>query len=350
MFGRVRTIEKMLFTKELSVYLKSTVPLHEALLVLAEHEQLPSFRSIIHEVALSIENGQSLSHAMSRFPRVFDQFYVSLVEVGEASGTLPESLEHLAKFLERSYTLKKKVQSIFLYPSLVILVALLMSTFITIYILPQLVRLFQSFQTALPWSTKLLLWFSQFAQQHGWKVLLGCGVFFIFVRLLFLISRVRTQWQLLLPHLPFIGSFLRQYYATSFFHDIGVLLRSGVTITNAMVIEKQSHRNAAFRKVAADLERTLEAGKPLWETFEHQSTELFPSIVTKMIAAGERSGKLEESFFYLSDFFDEEVERSIKNFTVLLEPILLILIGGVVAFIATAILFPIYALTGSIRR
>lgn len=340
----------MLFTRELAVYLKSTVPLHEALVILAKHEKLSSFQTVIQQVALSIENGQSLSHAMSRFPRIFDRLYLSLVEVGEASGTLPESLEQVSSFLERSYTLRKKVQSIFLYPTMIIAVALFMSAFITIYILPQLVRLFQSFQTTLPWSTRLLLWVSQTLQLYGWKILLGLFILMISVRLLFFIPLVRTWWQTLLPKLPFVGGFLRQYYAASFFRDIGVLLRSGVTITQAMAIEKESHRNAAFRQVASELGQSLEAGKSLWEIIEKKYTFLFPSLVPKMIAAGERSGKLEESFFYLSNFFDEEIERSIKNFTVLLEPILLIIIGGVVAFIATAILSPIYALTGSLRR
>ncbi|TXH00333.1 MAG: type II secretion system F family protein [Candidatus Moraniibacteriota bacterium] len=350
MFGRVRIVEKMLFTRELAVYLKSAVPLHEALVLLARHEKLSSFHTVIQEIALSVENGQSLSHTLSRFPDIFDRLYLSLVEVGEASGTLPESLEQVSFFLERSYTLRKKVQSIFLYPTMIISVALLMSAFITIYILPQLIRLFQSFQTELPWPTKVLLWLSTTLQMHGWKILLGGIVIVIGTRLLFTLPFFRTQWQLLLPRLPFVGGFLRQYYAASFFHDIGVLLRSGVTITQAMAIEKESHRNAAFRKVAANLEQSLEAGKSLWEIFERQYAPLFPSLVSKMVAAGERSGKLKESFFYLSNFFDEEVERSIKNFTVLLEPILLIIIGGVVAFVATAILSPIYALTGSLRR
>lgn len=343
-------MQKMLFTKELSIYLKSAVPLHEALLTLRHHEKLSSFSTIIDQISKDVENGQTLAHALNRFPRVFDRLYLSLVEIGEVSGTLPLSLEHLALFLERSYALRKKVQSIFLYPSIVISVAIIIGTFITVYILPQLVHLFSSFRTALPLSTRLLLGFSNFIQTHGWTVLLGIILVVSFIRLLFLIPAVQQRWQLMLPHLPFIGGFLRQYYTASFFHDMGILLKSGVPVARAFVVEKQSHRNEAFRRVAAEAERSLEEGKSLWETIETKYVKLFPPIVSKMIAVGERSGKLEETFFYLSSFFDEEVERSIKNFTVLLEPILLLVIGGVVAFIATAILAPIYALTGSIRR
>ena len=343
-------MEKMLFTKELAIYLKSAIPLHEALSALCHHEKLPSFRRIVERVLKDVENGQTLTHALSRFPKVFDQLYLSLVEIGELSGTLSVTLEYLTLFLERSYSLRKKVQGIFLYPSLVISVALIISTFITVSILPQLVRLFHSFHTTLPLSTRFLLGFANFIQHYGWITLGGVVLFLTLTRLLFIVPTVRKKWQLIVPHFPFVGRFLCEYYAASFFHDVGILVKSGMPIEKAFIIEKRSHPNEAFRRVAAGLEHTLEEGKPLWKTIETMYPKLFPNIVSKMVAVGERSGKLEDTFFYLSTFFDEEVDRYIKNFTVLLEPLLLVIIGGVVAFIAMAILAPIYTLTGSIRR
>lgn len=350
MLGRVSAVEKMLFTQELTLYLKSAVPLNEALETLGAHERLPSFRRIIRTLLEDVENGQPLAQSLRRFPKVFDELYVSLVEIGELSGTLPKSLEHLTHFLERSYTLRKKVQSIFLYPSIIVSVALLLGIVITIYILPQLVRLFGSFRIELPLSTKLLLGFSQFIEHYGWWVLLGIGIGMLVTRSLLLIPMVWHGWQRLLIAVPGIGRFLRQYYLASFFHDTGILLKSGMPIAQVFGIEKRSHQHIRFRQLAADLERSLQEGRGLWQEIETKYAYLVPPLVAKMIAVGERSGKLEDTFFYLSDFFDQEVERSIKNFTVLLEPILLIVIGGVVAFIATAILAPIYSLTGSIRR
>lgn len=349
-FGRVSAIEKMLFTKELSMYLGSAVPLNEALLTLKQHENLPSFRRIIRHLVTDVENGQSLARALSRFPKTFDRLYVSLVEIGETSGTLPESLEHLAIFLERSYALRKKVQSIFLYPSMVVFIALILGTFITVYILPQLVRLFSSFQITLPLSTRLLLGFSRLIEQYGWVFLLGAITLIVVVKLLSNISLICRWWHRVVLKMPFFGGFLRQYHIAAFFHDLGVLLKSGVPVATALGIEKKSHQNLTFGALAGRLESSLHEGKSLWQILETEYADLFPPIVAKMVAVGERSGKLEDTFFYLSKFFDEEVERSIKNFTVLLEPALLLLIGSMVAFIATAILAPIYSLTGSIRR
>ncbi len=340
----------MLFTQELALYLRSAVPLSEALLSLSEHEKLPNFKKVILELRKDVENGQSFSHALGRHPKIFDRLYISLISVGEASGTLSSSLEHLAQFLERSYALRKKVGSIFLYPSMIVLSAILLGGFITVYILPQLVRLFGSFHIELPLATKILLGFAVFIENHGLTFLMVLVLGSVAFQLLLMIGRVRRFFHRLLLALPVVGPFLRQYYLASFFHDVGVLLRSGMPIAEVFLVEEKAHQNIIFSELAGDLARALQNGKDLWQEIERYEKKLLPSLVAKMIAAGERSGKLEETFFYLSDFFDAEVDRTVKNFTVLLEPILLLFIGALVAFLAVAILAPIYSLSGSIHR
>lgn len=350
MFFRVSMMQKMLFTRELALYLKSAVPLSEALAALGQHEKLPRFQGVISQLQHDIENGQSFAHALSRHPKVFDSLYVNLVSVGEASGTLPNSLAHLADFLERSYALRKKVGSIFLYPSMIIISALSLGGFITVYILPQLVRLFGSFHIELPLATKILLGFAGLVERHGLTLLVVLIVLFVSLRLLLAFSWAKRFAHRAILALPIVGPFLRQYYLTAFFHDVGVLLRSGMPISEVFLVEEKAHRNVVFSELATDLSRALERGEELWQEIETHQGNLLPPLVAKMIAAGERSGKLEETFFYLSDFFDAEVDRSVKNFTILLEPFLLIVIGAIVAFLAVAILAPIYSLSGSIHR
>jgi type IV pilus assembly protein PilC len=350
MFFRVSMMQKMLFTRELAMYLRSAVPLREALAALGEHEKLPRFRGVISQLQRDIENGQSFAHALSRHPKVFDSLYVNLVSVGEASGTLPNSLAHLADFLERSYALRKKVGSIFLYPSMIIISALALGGFITVYILPQLVRLFGSFRIELPLATKILLGFAELVTNYGLMLLVSLVAAFVGLRLLLAFGWAKRFAHRAVLALPIVGPFLRQYYLAAFFHDVGVLLRSGMPIAEVFLVEEKAHRNAVFSGLSADLGRALERGEELWQEIETHQSGLFPPLVAKMIAAGERSGKLEETFFYLSDFFDAEVDRSIKNFTILLEPFLLIVIGAIVAFLAVAILAPIYSLSGSIHR
>lgn len=343
-------IQKMLFTRELALYLKSAVPLSEALSSLGQHEQLPRFKGIIARLQEDIENGQSFAHALARHPKVFDGLYISLVSIGEASGTLPKSLEQLANFLERSYALRKKVGSIFLYPSMIIASALALGGFITVYILPQLVRLFGSFRIELPLATKILLGFAGLIERHGIVLLISFAAIVVGLRLVLTLGWAKRFAHRAILSVPIVGPFFRQYYLAAFFHDTGVLLQSGMPIAEVFLVEEKTHRNAVFSALSADLGRALQGGQALWQEIELHQAALFPPLVAKMIAAGERSGKLEETFFYLSDFFDAEVDRSVKNFTILLEPFLLIVIGAIVAFLAVAILAPIYSLSGSIHR
>ncbi len=350
MFFRVSIVQKMLFTRELALYLKSAVPLSEALSSLGQHEKLPRFRGVIAELENDIQNGQSFAHALERHPKVFDSLYVSLVSIGEASGTLAKSLGHLADFLEQSYALRKKVGSIFLYPSLIVISTIGLGGFMTVYILPQLVRLFGSFRIELPLATNILLSFATFIERYGLVLIIALVGVAVLGRLLLAFGRVKRLAHRAVLSIPVIGPFLRQYYLATFFHDIGVLLQSGIPIAEVFLIEERAHRNVVFSELSANLGRALESGKELWEEIEKNQQALFPPLVAKMIAAGERSGKLEETFFYLSDFFDAEVDRAVKNFTILLEPLLLIFIGSIVAFLAVAILAPIYSLSGSIHR
>lgn len=350
MFSRIGMMQKMLFTRELSLYLRSVVPLREALESLGQHEKLPGFKVVIRQLREDIENGQSFAHALERHPKVFDKLYVSLVSVGEASGTLADSLAHLADFLERSYALRKKVGSIFLYPSMIIASAIGLGGFITVYILPQLVRLFGSFHIELPLATKILLGFAGLVERHGIVLIVSLAAVLLILRVLLVFGWAKRLVHRAVLALPIIGPFLRQYYLAAFFHDVGVLLQSGMPIAEVFLVEEKAHRNIIFSELSADLGLALQSGKELWQEIEVHQADLFPPLVSKMIAAGERSGKLEETFFYLSEFFDAEVDRVVKNFTILLEPLLLIVIGAIVAFLAVAILAPIYSLSGSIHR
>lgn len=350
MFDQVGQVEKMLFTKELSVLLKSGVPLHEALVSLAHQSKFSSMKRILEQVIVDAENGQTLVHAFGRYPRVFDALYVNLLAIGEQSGNLVMNLEYLSDQLDRSYILRKKIQGILLYPAIVFSSAGLLGALISVFILPKLVRLFDSFNVALPLSTRVLLWFAALMRDFGKEMLLGVFLLVVFLRLFVLIPPIRSIWHRIILSLPFLGPFLKNVSLALLFRDLGVMLQSGLPISRAVEIESGIMSNLAYARMLREWQETLLQGKSIAEGIEGKYGFLLPEIVVKMIAAGEQSGKLDETFLYLSDFLDAEVDRTAKNFTVLLEPILLLIIGGIVAFLALAILTPIYSLTGSIHR
>ncbi len=346
----IQNVERLLFTRELAVLLKSGVSLREALSSLYEQSQFSAMRKIITAIIGDVENGQMLAHALKRHPKVFSHLYINLIVIGEQSGTLSKNLEFLALQLEKSYQLRKKIESILLYPTIVFLTAVTLASLISVFILPKLVKLFDSFETGLPLSTQALLWFAALMKAHGIAIFISGIAILIGIRIATLLPIIRPHWHRLLLRLPLLGGFLRSVYLAQFFRDMGVMLSSGLPLSQALFVEERSMMNLAFSDMARNIHRAVLEGKSVSEELSAQYSFLVPSVVVKMIAAGEQSGKLSDTFLYLSNFLDDEVDRSAKNFTVVLEPVLLIVIASVVVFIALAILSPIYSLTGAVRR
>ncbi|MBP5993596.1 MAG: type II secretion system F family protein [Candidatus Moranbacteria bacterium] len=346
----IQNVEKLLFTRELSVLLKSGVPLREALVSIAEQSQFSSMRRVIETVIEDIENGQPLAYALERHPKVFSHLFVSLVGIGERSGALSKNLEFLALQLEKTYQLKKKIQSVLLYPAIVLATSVTLTGLISVFVLPKLMKLFASFDMLLPLSTRILLAFSLLMKEYGVIALLMIGILAVVFRGVTLLPIIRPYWHRVLLRLPVVGAFLRSLYLAQFFRDMGVMLGSGLSISQALLVEERAAQNWVFADMARGLHTSSLEGRTLSAELSGRYASLAPSVVTKMIFAGEQSGRLSETFLYLGDFLDEEVDRNAKNFTVVLEPALLIIIASVVIFLALAILSPIYQLTGSVHR
>lgn len=350
MFSSISHIEKLLFTRELSVLLKSGVALGEALESLESKSRSGNLQRVISTLLSDVENGQLLSHAMARFPKIFDPLYLNMVKIGEASGTLKENLAFLSGQLDSSYQLRKKIQGILLYPAIVLSMALLLGAAISIFILPRLLKLFESFDVALPLSTRILLSFSSLMERHG--VLIFSIIFLccILWRLFIALPIIKPYWHRFLLSLPVFGEFFQNIAVAHFCRDMGTMLQSGLPILEALTVEETVMEDRAIARLVGGLAVAVSEGRTLADELSRKQYMLIPPLAIKMIAAGEKTGQLGETLLYLETFFEAEVDRKIKNMTVLFEPLLLIVIGIIVAFLALAILTPIYSLTGSIRR
>ena len=350
MFFSVSHIDKLLFTRELSILMKSGVSLGEALESLQDKAGKGSMHTVIASVIQDVKNGQLLSRALSRYPKVFDDLYINLVKIGETSGTLKENLEFLSQQLDNAFVLRKKIQGIILYPSIVLTMALGLAAGISIFILPRLTKLFTSFNVDLPLSTRILLGIASFMEKHG--LLLFAGLFALFVAFRFIIalSAVKPYWHRFVLMLPGLGDFSQNVAVAHFCRDMGIMLQSGLPILEALQVEERVMNNRALSRLIGDLARAVSQGRSLSEELSRERYQIISPLAIKMIAAGEKTGKLGDTFLYLEKFFEAEVDRKIKNMTVLFEPILLLTIGLIVVFLALAILTPIYSLTGSVRR
>lgn len=350
LFSSISTIEKLLFTREVSILLKSGVALGDALTSLREKAGSGGISRVLDGLIQDVQNGQQLSHALERFPEVFDHLYLNMVRIGEASGTLNENLDFLSRQLDSAYTLRKKIQGIILYPSIVMTLALLLGAGISVFILPRLVKLFSSFDVALPLSTRVLLKIAAFMEAHGIVFFIAIFASFMAFRLCVHWRPIRPYWHRFLLSLPGFSEFFQAVAVAHFCRDMGVMLQSGLPILEALRTEERVMENRAIARLIASLAQAVAQGKALSDELEHERYRIISPLAVKMIAAGEKTGRLSDTFLYLEAFYETEVDRKIKNMTVLFEPLLLLIIGLIVAFLALAILTPIYSLTGAVKR
>ena len=350
LLNRITLLDELTFTKHLAIMIKSGIPLSEAIKSLADQTKNPNFKQVLTEVLAEVENGQSLEKALSKHPNVFNSLYLSLVRTGEKSGKLEENLDYLSGQLRKSYDFRKKVQAATLYPKIVLAATVIMGGAISLFVLPKLIELFESLDVELPITTKILLFVASLMKDWGYLIIGGLLLLYFVFLWLIRTRTIKPSWHKFLVNMPLFGRLVQNIELTSICRNLGIMLKSGLTLPVALETQREATDNLVFKEMIVDLSASVEKGKKLSEELNSKKYQMIPAIVTKMIAVGESTGKLDETLLYLGDFFEEEVDDTTKNLSNTLEPILLLVIGVVVAFVAMAIISPIYSLTGSIRK
>lgn len=340
--------EKLLFTKHLAVMVKAGLPIDQVFETLFEQTNSIYFKKIIKSILIDINNGQSLTKSLSKFPKIFDDFFVNMIKVGEESGTLSETLDFLADQLSKNYNLKKKVKNALLYPEIVLIITFIIGGGISIFVLPKLTDLFSSFEVELPVITKILLWFANLMKNYGILIFAVVILLIIIFLNLIRITPIKFWWHKTILKIPIVGKTSKYGQFSQFTRNLGILLKSGVPINDGLNITSQTMTNNYFKFLLKKIAKQVEQGTSISDALREDDFKIFPSLISKMIDVGEKTGKLDEVLIYLSDFYEEEMDNISKNLSVTLEPIMLIVIGSIVAFVALAIILPIYQLTGNI--
>ncbi|MFC1595125.1 type II secretion system F family protein [Patescibacteria group bacterium] len=346
--GRVTLTQKALFAKHISVMLKSGLAITEALSI-ARDSAKGKLRSVINDILQSVESGNSLSDSFNRHPKVFSDLFVTATYAGESSGTLVENLENVASELESEKELSSKIKSAMLYPTVVMVAAFVLGMVLSFVVLPKIIPLFEGLKADLPATTRGLIWFSHFIQDHS--VSLPIGIIATVVFLLWLLRQrfIKPVTHKILLTTPIIKKVSRASNLARFCRTLGTLLKSGLTIDESLDITKKTLGNYYYRKAIEGLSKNVARGSKLSDSLE-SNPELFPLLVTRMIKVGEESGKFEETLFYLAHFYEVEVDTSTKTMATAIEPVLLIAIGLTVGFLALSIITPIYEITGNVKR
>lgn len=350
LFNRVPFLERLLFTKHLATMVKAGIPIAEALATLVDQAKSPSFKTILTAVLKDIKNGQSLAKSFSKHPQAFDQFYISLVKIGEGSGKLEENLKFLSEQLAKDYATRQKIKGAMLYPTLIFSATIIMGGFIGLFILPQLVDFFTAFEIELPLTTKILLFVANLFKDYGIILVVSLLLLALLLYLAVQLPKIKFLWHTYTLKIPLFGQIISYGQLARFSRNLGTLLKSGVPVTKSLDTTANTLSNLKFRHDLLQVGQELSKGKKIGAILDKHSFPEFPPLVSKMISVGEKTGKLEDTLLYLSEFYEDEIDNISKNLTTILEPILLVGIGLIVGFVALAIISPIYELTGSIRR
>lgn len=344
--SKISQLQKVVLTKHLAIMLHAGIALDEALRIL-EMQSKGKLRAVLAEVRQRVESGERLADAFSGHPSVFNTFYVNMVRAGEESGNLADNLEQLALRYGKDFELRRKAQSAMLYPALVLVLTGALGMVVSLFVLPRLTTLFRAFRFELPWYTRLLISVSEFMADYG-----------ILTFVLVILAVVGAAWLFRAPfaapvvhrlylRVPVAKEISRTVNLARFSMVLGSLLRSGVPITAAVAVTGNVLGNAAYRDTLLRAVPRVDTGEPLSSILEE--SPLFPMFTTRMLQVGEQTGKLEDMLAYLSQFYESELDNTLKNLSTLIEPVLLVTVGLIVAFVALSIITPIDNFIGQIE-
>ncbi len=342
----VSMVDIVTMTQNLSVMLEAGLTVPESLDVLSE-QSTGKLKAILTKVNAQVQAGGMLGDALEKEYKTFGPIFISSVRVGEGSGTLAENLTHIANQMEQDLEVRRNIQGAMLYPSIVIVATILLGLALATFVLPQMTSIFKSLDVELPWSTRTLIFTADLFQKHGAivtpSVIGGIILFIYFIRRRFMQPVVHR----IMLFLPGLKTFVHELNRARFCRAIGTMLNSGIPIQEALGIIVDAMPNYVYRKSVAKMHKAIETGESFSEIVE-KFPKLYPKMVQRMIAVGERSGGMADSLLYLARFYEQKVSIKAKSISTIIEPLLLIGIGLGVAFVALSIFTPIYSVTEGI--
>ena len=341
--------EQTFFMKRLAFLINAGVPLVESLYILGGQMRAKGHVSILQKIIHDTSNGQTLSYSLSKFPNIFNEFSVQIIKVGESSGTLSQNLEYLADELKKRQALRSKVIGAFIYPALITSATFGITIFLTVYLFPKIMPVFISLHVQLPITTRTMIALSNLVV--GWGILIAIIIIAgisIFTFTLKRNIRFRAQFDSTILRVPLFGRMMCFYNVSNTCRTLGLLLKSGVSLSEALLVTADTTSNLAYKREFVLLSDVVNRGENISSHLMRQRA-LFPDIMGHMVAVGERSGTLSETLVYLSSVYDAEVDDFTKNISTIIEPVLMIGMGVMVGFIAVSIITPIYGITQNLH-
>ena len=342
---RITNKELVLFTHQFATLIRAGVPLLECLDILGTEGDNQAWTPVVSHIRAEVEQGALLAQSLGHFPAIFHDFYRRMVEVGETTGRLDESLSQLAVYLDKQAQLRAKILSALAYPALLVTVAMTVFVFLLIWVVPLFSGLFKEFGESLPWLTQMVLDLSDGLRSHALVLVSLLGILVLGSRIILANPKSRQILDGVLLRLPLIGAIFRKSAIVRFARTLGFLVRRGVPLLSGLSVAATVTGNSVMEQSIIKVATDVQQGKPLSETL--RASGVFPPLVTQMIKVGESTGSLDTMLEKIADLFEQEVDRVVATLTSVLEPCVIVVVGSGIALVVVAMYLPIFSI-GSI--
>jgi type IV pilus assembly protein PilC len=345
--SKVKDRDMAIFTRQFSTMIDAGLPLVQCLNILAEQSESKNLRAVTSTVARNVEQGSTLAESLRKHPRTFDDLFTNMVEVGETGGILDVILQRLANYIEKAAALKRKVKSAMVYPASIIAVAFLVIVFMLTFVIPTFAAMFKEMGAELPLPTRIVIWLSDFVRGYILLILAGLVGCVFGLRSYYRTDNGKSTIDALLLKVPIFGTLIRKVAVARFTRTLGTLVQSGVPILEGLRITASTAGNKVVERAVLQCRASVTEGKTLAEPLKLSG--VFPPMVTQMISVGEQTGALDAMLAKIADFYDDEVDTAVNTLTSLLEPVMIVFLGGVVGGLVVAMYLPIFKLVTLIK-
>lgn len=344
--GKAKLKSLVVFSRQFATMLDAGIAILRCLDILENQARDPALKNAVGAVKRDVKDGQSLTDAMRKHPNVFGKLYVNMVRAAEVGGMLSEILDRVSGFLEKELEIRTKIKSAMMYPVMVLVFALLMVNVLLLFVLPRFKEIFLAMDVEMPMATKTLFGVSDFFKANWFWIFGAAGAALVGVKMLGRTDSGRYKIDFFKLKVPVIGDLVQKMSIARFSRTLGTLVRSGVPMLRSLEICSETTANTviaeAVRKTRSSIKEGQKISAPL------QQSGMFPPMVTQMVDVGEETGRLSEMLVKVSDFYDAEVDAAVKGLSSLIEPALIVCLGGLVGFIAVSVMAPIFKLVSSL--
>ncbi|MFH1091935.1 MAG: type II secretion system F family protein [Pseudomonadota bacterium] len=343
---KVKPRDIMIFTRQFSTMIDAGLPLVSCLKILSDQQENSTFKSMLRDINMSVQTGSTLSEGLKKFPKTFDDLFTNLVAAGEAGGILDEILQRLATHIEKAERLKRKIKGAMMYPIIVMSVAVIVILVIMVFVIPVFQAMFADFGKALPMLTQVVINLSNFIKSNIIYMIVAGGVAAYAFKRFIKTEKGRVIYDRLMLKMPVFGDLLRKVAVAKFTRTLSTMMSSGVPILASMDIVAKTAGNKIVEAAIVDTKAAIAEGRSIADPL--MESGVFPTMVVQMISVGEESGALDSMLSKIADFYDEEVDTAVDAMTSMIEPLLMVFLGGALGTLIIAMYLPIFSLASAI--